>query len=146
LAVLTVVVHPEGGSTPVAARHEVAVTVDEVAPAAVTVLSMVIVQVTSYPAPVGKAGGSHCAAAGAVAAAEAAGALAKPARTSIETAVIPTTIAVSMQRMAPTRMPRAGGIMSSPCSQIGGRGNRRRRDVDGQGKARARRKACGTLF
>jgi hypothetical protein len=67
---VTVVVQPEGGVTPAAARHAVPVTVEEVAPAALTVSSMVMVQVTWKPAPVGKAGGSHCVAAGAVAAAE----------------------------------------------------------------------------
>jgi hypothetical protein len=44
--VVTVVVQPDGGVTPAAARHAVAVTVEELAAAAVTVLSMVMVQVT----------------------------------------------------------------------------------------------------
>jgi hypothetical protein len=44
--VVTVVVQPEGGVTPAAARHAVPVTVEEVAPAALTVSSMVMVQVT----------------------------------------------------------------------------------------------------
>ncbi|MHB1535084.1 MAG: hypothetical protein ACYC1D_10880 [Acidimicrobiales bacterium] len=56
---VTVVVQPNGGRTPAAAMQAVAVTVELVAPVAVTVLSMVIVQVTWYPAPVGKAGGLH---------------------------------------------------------------------------------------
>ncbi|MHB1582197.1 MAG: hypothetical protein ACYCU7_03295 [Acidimicrobiales bacterium] len=43
----TVVVQPEGGSTPAAAKQAVAVTVELVTPWAVTVLSMVKVQVTS---------------------------------------------------------------------------------------------------
>ena len=67
---VTVVVQPEGGSTPAAARHAVTVTVELVTPWAVTVFSIVTVQVTSNPAPVGKAGGSHWVTAGAVAAAE----------------------------------------------------------------------------
>jgi hypothetical protein len=70
LDVVTVVVQPEGGSTPAAARHAVTVTVELVTPWAVTVFSIVTVQVTSNPAPVGKAGGSHWVTAGAVAAAE----------------------------------------------------------------------------
>jgi hypothetical protein len=57
--VVTVVVQPEGGVTPAAARHSVAVTVDETAPAELTVSLMAMVQVTWKPAPVGKAGGSH---------------------------------------------------------------------------------------
>jgi hypothetical protein len=73
LEVVTVVVQPNGGKTPAAARQAVPVIVDDAAPAAVTVLAMLMVQFTSKPAPVGKAGGSHCAAAGAVAAADAAG-------------------------------------------------------------------------
>jgi hypothetical protein len=89
-AVLTVVVHPEGGSTPAAARHDVAVTVEEVAPAAVTVLSIVMLQLTSNPAPVGKAGGSHWVAAGADAAAEAAWVPMNPPTTSMPAAVIAT--------------------------------------------------------
>src|ERR1039458_7488711 len=68
--VVTVVVQPEGGSTPAAAKHAVTVTVELVTPWAVTVFSIVTVQVTSNPAPVGKAGGSHWVTAGAVAAAE----------------------------------------------------------------------------
>jgi hypothetical protein len=70
LDVVTVVVQPEGGSTPAAAKHAVTVTVELVTPWAVTVFSIVTVQVTSNPAPVGKAGGSHWVTAGAVAAAE----------------------------------------------------------------------------
>lgn len=45
--VLTVVVQPEGGSTPAAAKQAVAVTVELVEPWAVRVLSIVRVQVTS---------------------------------------------------------------------------------------------------
>ncbi|HWG72632.1 MAG TPA: hypothetical protein VG184_01110 [Acidimicrobiales bacterium] len=45
--VLTVVVQPEGGSTPAAARHAVVVTVELVSPSEVTVLSITTVQVTS---------------------------------------------------------------------------------------------------
>jgi hypothetical protein len=59
LDVVTVVVQPRGGVTPAAAKQAVAVTVEESAPAEVTVLSMAMVQVTWYPAPVGKAGGLH---------------------------------------------------------------------------------------
>jgi hypothetical protein len=69
LDVVTVVVHPEGGSTPAAAKHAVAVTVELVTPWAEMVFSIVTVQVTSNPAPVGKAGGLHWVTAGAVAAA-----------------------------------------------------------------------------
>ena len=71
LDVVTVVVQPAGGSTPAAATHAVTVTVELVTPWAVVVLSIVTVQVTSNPAPVGKAGGSHWVTAGAVAAAAA---------------------------------------------------------------------------
>jgi len=46
LDVVVVVVQPEGGRTPAAARHAVAVTVDEVAPLEVTVLSTLTVHVT----------------------------------------------------------------------------------------------------
>ena len=70
---LTVVVHPEGGNTPAAARQAVAVIVELVAPAAVTVLTISRVQVTWYPAPVGYAGGSHCATLGALTLADALG-------------------------------------------------------------------------
>ncbi len=45
--------------TPAAAKHSTAVTVELVAPVAVIVLSIVKLQVTSNPAPVGKSGGSH---------------------------------------------------------------------------------------
>ena len=69
LDVLTVVVQPEGGNTPAAAKQVVAVTVELVAPGEVLVFTIVRVQVTSYPAPVGKAGGSHWLTAGAVASA-----------------------------------------------------------------------------
>jgi len=69
LDVVTVVVQPAGGSTPAAARHAVTVTVELVTPWAVVVFSIVTAQVTSNPAPVGKAGGSHWVTAGAVAAA-----------------------------------------------------------------------------
>ena len=55
----------------------VAVIVELVAFAAVTVLVIAMLQEASKPAPVGKAGGSHCAAAGAEAA-EATGAMAMP--------------------------------------------------------------------
>jgi hypothetical protein len=44
--VVTVVVQPKGGTTPAAARHAVPVIVELETPAEVTVLSMVIVQVT----------------------------------------------------------------------------------------------------
>jgi hypothetical protein len=67
--VVTVVVHPEGGSTPAAAKHAVAVTVELVTSWAVMEFSIVMVQVTSNPAPVGKAGGLHWVTAGAVTAA-----------------------------------------------------------------------------
>ncbi len=66
---VTVVVQPAGGSTPAAAKHAVTVTVELVTPWAVVVFSIVTVQVTWNPAPVGKAGGSHWVTAGAVAAA-----------------------------------------------------------------------------
>ncbi len=66
---VTVVVQPEGGSTPAAAKHAVAVTVELVTPWDVMVFSTVTKQVTWNPAPVGKAGGSHWLTAGAVAAA-----------------------------------------------------------------------------
>jgi len=51
--VVTVVVQPKGANTPAAARHAVAVTVELVAPAAVTVFTTATVQVTWNPAPVG---------------------------------------------------------------------------------------------
>ena len=88
----TVVVQPEGGVTPAAARHAVAVTVEELAPAAVTVLAIVMVQVTWKPAPVGKAGGSHWAAAGAVAAAEATAVPKNPPSTRTPNAVATATV------------------------------------------------------
>jgi len=49
----TVVVQPKGANTPAAARHARVVTVELVAPAAVTVFTTVIVHVTWNPAPVG---------------------------------------------------------------------------------------------
>jgi hypothetical protein len=97
-AVFTVVVQPEGGSTPAAAKHAVAVTVEEETPADVTVLSIVMVQFTSNPAPVGKAGGSHCVAAGAEAAAEAACTPTKPPKTSAPSALITTTTPIETFR------------------------------------------------
>lgn len=91
---VTVVVQPKGGRTPAAAKHAVAVTVEDTAPAEVTVLSMVMLQFTSNPAPVGKAGGSHWVAAGAVAAAEAAGTPARPpTRTRVDRVVTTPTVA-----------------------------------------------------
>ena len=96
---VTVVVQPKGGRTPAAAKHAVAVTVDETAPAAVTVLAMAMVQFTSKPAPVGKAGGAHWVAAGAVAAAEAAGTPARPPmRTRVDRAVTTPTIPIRQRR------------------------------------------------
>jgi hypothetical protein len=56
---VTVVVQPEGGTTPAAARHAVSVTVELVPPVGVIVLTIFTSQVTSNPAPVGKAGGLH---------------------------------------------------------------------------------------
>jgi hypothetical protein len=44
--VVTTVVHPKGGSTPAAARHEVAVIVELGAPAELTELAMVILQLS----------------------------------------------------------------------------------------------------
>jgi hypothetical protein len=44
--VVIVVLQPKGGSTPAAARHSVAVTVELVAPCEVTVFSIVMLQVT----------------------------------------------------------------------------------------------------
>src|ERR1019366_4794610 len=69
----TVVVQPKGASTPAAARHSVAVTTELVAPAAVTVLTTVTVQVTWNPAPVGRVSALTWATAGAVVAADATG-------------------------------------------------------------------------
>jgi hypothetical protein len=76
----------------------VAVIVEEEAPAAVTLLSMVMVQVTWNPAPVGKAGGSHPVAAGAVAAEATSGTPANPARTSMARAIAATTETISRRR------------------------------------------------
>jgi hypothetical protein len=95
---VTVVVQPEGGRTPAAARHAVAVTVDDSAPADDTVLLMVIVQLTSIPAPVGKAGGLHWVAVGALAAAEAAWVSASPPRVSIAIAVAAATAIMDARR------------------------------------------------
>jgi hypothetical protein len=63
--VVTVVVQPDGGSTPAAAKQSVAVTVDCPVPWGVRVLATEMSQVTSNPAPVGKPGGSHWATTGA---------------------------------------------------------------------------------
>jgi len=118
LEVVTVVVQPKGGSTPAAAKHAVAVTVDEEAPVEVTELSTVMVQVTSNPAPVGKAGGSHCAAEGALAAADAVGAPAKPPRTSMARAVAATTAMMRQRcaaRLRPTPPPTGMGIPAKRC-------------------------------
>jgi len=95
--VVTVVVQPAGGSTPAAAKHAVAVIVELVAPAEVTVLVTAILQDASSPAPVGKAGGLHWAAAGAEAAAEATGAEAIP-RKATEAKAVPAAIAAITQR------------------------------------------------
>jgi len=81
--VVTTVVQPEGGRTPATAKHAVAVIVEEVAPDEVTVLAIVMVQLTCCPAPVGYAGGSHWVAAGATAAGVAAAALEIPAEPAI---------------------------------------------------------------
>jgi hypothetical protein len=90
--VSTVVVQPWGGSTPAAAKHAVAVTVEELTLAAVTVFVMVTVQDTWNPAPVGKAGGLHWFTAGAVAAAEADCTPAKLTKNNVANAVVtPTT-------------------------------------------------------
>ena len=83
---VVVVVQPVGGTTPAAARQAVAVTVELVAPWAVTVFWIVRVQVTSQPAPVGIAGGSHWATDGAVAAC----AWLPPGATSPKATTIPT--------------------------------------------------------
>src|ERR1700722_9259629 len=90
LDVVTVVVQPKGGRTPAAARHAVAVIVELSAPAAVTLLAIVMVQLTCEPAPVGKAGGLHWAAAGATAA-PTADELARPPRISMPNAVATAT-------------------------------------------------------
>ena len=57
--VVVLVVQPKGGRTPAAARHEVVVTVELVAPWGVMVFTIVVLQLTSNPAPVGKSGGLH---------------------------------------------------------------------------------------
>jgi hypothetical protein len=91
---VTTVVQPKGGSTPAAARHEVAVIVELGAPAELTLLATVILQLASNPAPVGKAGGSHCVAAGATAAgvaAEADDVPASPPRITMPKVVTATT-------------------------------------------------------
>jgi hypothetical protein len=114
--VVTVVVQPEGGVTPAAAKHAVAVTVEEVAPADDTLSSMVMVQVTWKPAPVGKAGGSHCAAAGAVAAAEAAWVPKNPPSTKDPKAVAVTAIPTRYRRI----IDRAAGLATEEAARNGG--------------------------
>lgn len=52
-------VQPEGGVTPAAAKQPVEVTVELVAPSGLMLFTMVTLQFTSNPAPVGKAGGLH---------------------------------------------------------------------------------------
>jgi hypothetical protein len=99
--VVTVVVHPAGGSTPAAAKQAVAVIVELVAPAKVTVLVIAILQDASSPAPVGKAGGLHWAAAGAEAAAEATGADVMPRKATNAKAVPAATMATSQRRTIP---------------------------------------------
>lgn len=96
---VTVVVQPNGGSTPAAAKQAVAVTVELLKPAEVTVLAMLIVHVTWNPAPVGKAGGSHCVAAGAVAAADAELAATNPPIASMASAVTTIVAIVARRRM-----------------------------------------------
>ena len=95
--VVTVVVQPAGGSTPAAAKHAVAVIVELVAPAEVTVLVIAMLQDVCSPAPVGKAGGLHWVAAGAVAAEATAGAKVTPIRTSEPRAVPAATVARSQR-------------------------------------------------
>jgi hypothetical protein len=116
---VTVVVQPAGGSTPAAAKHAVAVIVELVAPAEVTVLVMVMLQDASSPAPVGKAGGLHWLAAGAVAAADAAGAQAIPIRADAATAVPITTIATRQRRTIPVAATPLSDVMRiAPATMI----------------------------
>ncbi len=105
--VVTVVVQPAGGSTPAAAKHAVAVIVELVAPAEVTVLVIAMLHDACSPAPVGKAGGLHWAAAGAEAAAEATGAQVMPISASEPRAVTAATTATSKCRM-PSDLVRTG--------------------------------------
>src|SRR5580700_5790217 len=107
LDVVTVVVQPAGGSTPAAAKHAVAVMVELVAPAEVTVLVIAMLHDACSPAPVGKAGGLHWAAAGALTAAEATGAQVTPISTS-EPRAVPAATTPTSQRGAP--VPRRAGI------------------------------------
>jgi hypothetical protein len=95
--VVTVVVQPAGGSTPAAAKHAVAVIVELVAPAEVTVLVIAMLQDVCSPAPVGKGGALHWVAAGAVAADAAVGATETPIRTSEPRAVPAATTARSQR-------------------------------------------------
>jgi len=111
LDVVTVVVQPEGGSTPASARHAVAVTVELVTPEEVEVLLIVMLQVTSNPAPVGMSGGLHWAAAGAVAAADAAGNPPTPPRISAVTAIPTTNIATTRRRTDPVLATPLGVVM-----------------------------------
>jgi hypothetical protein len=76
--------------------HEVAVIVELVAFAGLRVLTIAMSQDAWKPAPVGKAGVSHCVAAGAVAA-EATGATATP-RTVTEARASPTAAAATNER------------------------------------------------
>ena len=76
--------------------HEVAVIVELVAFAGLRVLTIAISQDAWKPAPVGKAGVSHCVAAGAVAA-EATGAIAMPS-TVTEARASPTAAAETSER------------------------------------------------
>ena len=49
----------EGNGTPAAAKHALVVTVELVAPVEVVVFTTVTVQVTCFPAVMGKSGGLH---------------------------------------------------------------------------------------
>jgi hypothetical protein len=132
--VVTVVVQPEGGVTPAAAKHAVAVTVDEETPAEVTASAMVMVQVTWNPAPVGKAGGSHCAAAGAVAAAEATWVPKNPPNTRAPKAVAVTTTTMQKRR-----------IDSDRAKRFVGEEAKRERDGKGETDSRAAPIWCSLL-
>jgi hypothetical protein len=88
-----------------------------VAPAGVTVLSIVILQVTSYPAPVGKVLALHWLTVGAVSAAEETEAV-TTAATPPSTAKTETTAAASKaadaRRMRPIRVTRIKEFMLIP--------------------------------
>ena len=112
--VVTVVVQPAGGSTPAAAKHAVAVIVETGCARGSDGIGDRDVAGCFSPAPVGKAGGLHWVAAGAVAAEATAGAKVTPNQSVASRGPVPAATVASRQRGTTAALDGALEWMASP--------------------------------